>query len=218
MYNSLHVAATWPSCHCTFISWALSNSNLLLIWAVSSLKVFFKGFLILLTFCIAPWRSLGVWDPLQNYSTHEISFLCSDDTSLEQWSVFRMTEYGWTRTNQRNVKSCVSMVFSGSYRAGFCSCQSENISWKKAKYNFILVLRCLDGSPDISKKIIFFLTVSVSSSLNSSRLWSRELAFFTEFTVCLSHSAFQWASEGELQDLWCMGLHMSALFQRIIES
>lgn len=58
--NILHVAVTWPSCCCSFISWIISISNIFLIWVISSINLLL---LILLTLCIAPWKSLGSVGP-----------------------------------------------------------------------------------------------------------------------------------------------------------
>lgn len=91
----------------------------------SSLKVFFKDSLkvswVFWPFALLPKEASGVWGNC-SYHTHKITLLCSDDAPLEQWSGFRMTEYGWSRTNQRNAKTSMSVVSSGSYKAGVCSC------------------------------------------------------------------------------------------------
>lgn len=78
--NILHVAVTWPSCCCSFISWVISNSNLFLTWVISSINLLL---LILLTLCIAPWKSLGSVGPTAELLHPWNIPLCSGDSSLE---------------------------------------------------------------------------------------------------------------------------------------
>lgn len=78
--NILHVAVTWPSCCCSFISWVISNSNLFLTWVISSINLLL---LILLTFYIAPWKSLGSVGPTVELPHPWNIPLCSGDSSLE---------------------------------------------------------------------------------------------------------------------------------------
>lgn len=142
--------------------------------------------------------------------------------SMQWWYLyetgFRVIEYGWIRTYHRNVVLCeIEYGWIRTYQRNVVLCECcfphakvKTLVWRRLSViNFTLVLHWLNGPPDIHKKIIFFLTVSVSSSLNSSCLWRRGPAFITEFAVCLSHSA-----EGELQDLWCRCSYTSAFFQR----